>query len=85
MFLLTSVGKWTKEKFPITTRKIAGRWYVLCANEIVYYNTYLEDCVSFCVGQNGCHGFNYNGTDLLGLVYNDTKRYVSLLYINRQA
>ena len=34
------------------------------SNEIVYYNTYLEDCVSFCVGQNGCHGFNYNGTDL---------------------
>ena len=34
------------------------------SNEIVYYDTYLEDCVNFCAGKDGCHGFNYNGSIL---------------------
>jgi hypothetical protein len=34
------------------------------SNEIVYYDTYIEDCLSFCAGQVHCRGFNFNGTNL---------------------
>ena len=34
------------------------------SNKIVYYQTYIEDCLSFCDGQVDCRGFNYNGTNL---------------------